>query len=175
MYPPSGSLESTAHIPRYSLCSYALKYWSRHYKLIPMINRPMWSALEVCQSKGTRQILVQANCSLRKPLTRTENVFLSPLPVIAALGLQDFLSKWLELNAESNNQDGLVQSLAEAARNGCVEVVRTLLPIGGYTKSNLEDSLVASTSKCDRAILEILINYAGQSCDDFEWPPVLMC
>ena len=166
---------STAYFSRHSLCSYAIKYWPRHYKLIPKVNHPIESALEFCRNTKTVRTWVQAYWSLQKPISQIDNVFSSPLPVLAGLGLQDLVLKLLDPNAEPNDPEDSAKALAEAARNANRETVRTLLSIGGYSQSNLEDALIAATSSCDEAILDLLISYVGQRCKDFQWPPVLMC
>ena len=173
--PPKHLPGSTAYFSRYSLCSYAIKYWPRHYKLIPNVNRPIESALEFCRNTQIVQTWVQAYWSLQKPISQIDNVFSSPLPVLAGLGLQDLVLKLLDPNAEPNDPEDFAKALAEAARNANRETVRTLLSIGRYSQANLEDALIVATSSCDEAILNLLILYVGQRCRDFQWPPVLMC
>ena len=173
--PPEHLSESTASFARYSLCSYAIKYWPRHYKLIPKVNHPIESALEFCRNTKILRTWVQAYWSLQKPICQIDNVFSSPLPVLAGLGLQDLVSKLLDPNAEPNDPEDLAKALVEAARSTNLETVRTLLSIGGYSQSNLEDALIAATSSCDEAILDLLISHVEQRCRDFQWPPVLMC
>ena len=173
--PPEHLSESTASFARFSLCSYVIKYWPRHYKLIPMVNRPTESALEFCRNTDIVRTWIQAYWPLQKPISQIDNVSSSPLPVLAGLGLQDLVSKLLDPNAEPNDTEHFAKALAEAARNTNLEIVRTLLSIGGYSQSNLEDALIAATSSCDEAILDLLISHVGQRCRNFQWPPVLMC
>ena len=167
--------ESTASFAQFSLCSYAIKYWPRHYKLIPKVNRPTESALEFCRNTEIVWTWIQAYWPLQKPISQTHNVFSSPLPVLAGLGLQDLVSKLLDPNAKPNDTKDFAKALAEAARNTNLETVRTILSIGGYSQTNLEDALIAATSSCDEAILDLLISHAGRRCNEFQWPPVLIC
>ena len=167
--------EPTASFARFSLCSYAIKYWPRHYKLIPKVNRPTESALEFCRNTKIARTWIQAYWPLQRPISQIDNAFSSPLPVLAGLGLQDLVSKLLDPNAEPNDTEDFAKALAEAARNTNLEIVRTLLSVGRYSQSNLEDALIAATSSCDEAILDLLISHVGQHCRDFQWPPVLMC
>ena len=173
--PPKHLSESTASFTRFSLCSYAIKYWPSHYKLIPKVNRPTRSALEFCHNTKIVRTWIQAYWPLQKPISQIDNVSSSPLPVLAGLGLQDLVSKLLDPKTEPNDTEDFAKALAEAARNTNLEIVRTLLSIGGYSQSNLEDALIAATSSCDEATLELLISHVGQRCRDFQWPPVLMC
>ena len=172
---PEHLSKSIASFARYSLCSYAIKYWPRHYQLIPKVNRPIESALEFCRNTKIVRTWVRAYWSLQKPIIQIDNVSSSPLPVLAGLGLQDLVSKLLDPNAELVDPEDFAKALTEAARNTNLEIVRTLLSIGGYSQSNLEDALIAATSSCDEAILDLLISHVGQCCRDFQWPPVLMC
>ena len=165
---PGHLSESNAYFTRYSLCSYAIKYWPRHYKLIAKINCPIESALEFCRNTKIVRIWIQAYWSLQKPISQIDNVFSSPLPVLAGLGLQDLVSQLLDPNAEPNDTEENAKALAEAARNTNLELVRILLPIGGYSQSNLEDALIAATSSCDEAILGLLISHIGQHYRDFQ-------
>ena len=173
--PPGHLSGSTASFAPFSLCSYAINYWPKHYKLIPKVNRPTESALEFCHNTKIVRTWIQAYWPLQKPISQINNVSSSLLPVLAGLGLQDLISKLLDLNAEPNDTEDFAKALAEAARNTNLELARTLLSIGGYSQSNLEDALIAATSSCDEAILDLLISHVGQRCRDFQWPPVLMC
>ena len=173
--PPEHLSEFTASVAQYSLCSYAIKYWPRHYKLIPKVNHPIESALKFCRNTKIVRTWIQAYWSLQKPIIQIDNVFSSPLPVLAGLGLQDLASKLLDPNAEPNDPEDFAKALTEAAQNTNLQIVRTLLSMGGYNQSNLEDALIAATSTCDEAVLNLLISHVGQRCRDFQWPPVLMC
>lgn len=60
VYSPVDLLESPTYIPHYSLCSYAIKYWPRHYKLIPKKVHPTKRALEFCRNAKVMRLLAQA-------------------------------------------------------------------------------------------------------------------
>ena len=171
-HPPADLLEQTAYIPRYSLCSYAIKYWPRHYKLIPRMIRPTESALEFCRDTRAMRVWTHAYWPLGKLVRRTDSDFLSPLPTLAGLGLQDLVTEWLDPKNQPNHLKNCAIALAEAARNAEIEVVRTLLPI---SESNLEDTLTAASSACDEAILDLLITHIAHHCENYQWPPVLLC
>lgn len=175
IYPPTDLLESTAYIPRYSLCSYAVKYWPRHYKLIPRMICPTERALEFCRNAKAMRISIQAHWSLWKPNSRIDRVFLSTLPVLAGLGLQDLVAEWLGSKTQPSHTEDYAVALAEAARNAEIEVVRTLLPISRYSQSNLEDTLTAASSCSDEAVLDLLVTHIVQRYEYFQWPPALLC
>ena len=174
-HPLADLLAAKPYIPPYSLCSFAIKYWLKHYKLIQKINRPTESALKFCRNTKTMHIWIQAYWPLWKPISRTDSVILSPLPILAGLGLQDLVTERIDPKDQPNDIENYAVALAEATRNAEVEVVSTLLPISGYSQSNLEDALTAAASCCDEATLDLLITNIAQRCEYFQWPPVLLC
>ena len=175
IYPPSDLLEPPSYIPQYSFCSYAIKYWPKHYKLIPRTIRPTTSALEFCRTTKTFQICDQAYWAVWKPMSQINHVYLSILPALAGLGLQDLVIKWLYPQSELNHDTDYAAALIEAARNTEVEVVRELLSIGGYSQANLQDALAAASSCCDEAVLGLLVAHIAKHSDGFLWPPTLLC
>lgn len=56
IYPPADLPKSPTYIPRHNLCCYAIKYWPRHYKLIPELIRPTESALEFCRNTKAMRV-----------------------------------------------------------------------------------------------------------------------
>lgn len=174
--PPADPLESPTFIPRYNLRDYAIKYWSRHYKLIPETFRPTERALEFVQDTKIMHCWAEAYWWSSNSISRTDRVSLSLLPILAGLGLQDLVTEWLDLDGEMPkvSQDRAF-ALAEAARNAHVQVVRRLLQHNGYSQANLQDALTAGASCCDEAVLDELISYAAESIENFKWPPVVLC
>ncbi|MCJ1236458.1 hypothetical protein MMC14_004439 [Varicellaria rhodocarpa] len=65
-------------------------------------------------------------------------------------------------------------ALAEAARNGHIEIVRKLLSIRDYRQMDLQDVLIAALSSCNEAVMEALISYVARM-PKFEWPSELLC
>lgn len=174
-HPLADLLAEKRYVLPNSFSSYAIKYWPKHYKLIPKINRPTESALKFCQNTKAAQIWVQAYWPLWKPIRQIDSIILSPLPILAGLGLQDLVTEWLDPKNQPNYIENCAVALAEAARNAEIEFVSTLLPISGYSLSNLEDVLTAASSCCDQATLDLLIKHVAQRCEYFQWPPVLLC
>jgi ankyrin repeat protein len=173
---PTDPLRSPTFVRRYILRDYAIKYWPRHYKLIPEAFRPTERVLEFVRDTKAMRCWAEAYWNFSNLISRTDRAFLSLLPVFAGLGLQDLVTEWLELNAETleASQDRAL-ALAEAARNAHAEVVRTLLLYGGYNQTSLQDALVAGASCCDVAVLDELVTYAAESIENYKWPPVILC
>ena len=98
------------------------------------------------------------------------------LPIFASLGLQDMVNKWLHLEAgtQKAGQDRAL-ALAEAARNGHLEVIRRLFQYRGYDQASLQGVLVAGVSRDDESVLDELITYAAENFENFEWPSAILC
>ena len=172
---PTNQPPSPNHTPRNSLCSYAVKYWPRHYKLIPEKSRPTENFLGFCRNRKAVRLWTQAYWPLWRPIRQTGRESSSMLPIWSGLGLQDQVNEWLDARTQTNHLEDCAIALAEAAQNAEVGVVRTLLHISEYSASNLEDALTAACSGCDEAVLELLIIHTAQHCKDFHWPPILLC
>ena len=166
---------SPNHIPRYSLYSYAVKYWPKHYKLIPEKSRPKEKFLGFCRNVKAVRLWTQAYWPIWRPISQTDRSSLSMLPIWSGLGLRDQVNEWLDSRTQTNHIEDCAIALAEAARNAEVEVVRALLHVSEYSTSSLENALIAASSGGDEAVLELLIIHTAQHCEDFHWPPVLLC
>lgn len=173
--PPADLLESQNYIPRYGLCSYATKYWNRHYELIPKIFRPTETALRFCRNTKAMRLWAQAYWSIWSPIRRIDSVFLSMLPIVAGLGLQDLVTEFRDLKSPPDCIKDCAMALAEAARHAKIEVVRALLPLRRYRPSDLQNVLSAASSYCDEAVLDWLVTNIAEHYDTFQWPPVLLC
>ena len=172
---PTDQLPLPNYMPWNSLCSYAVKYWPRHYKLIPEKSRPTENFIGFCRNAKAMRLWTQTYWPLWRPIRRTDGDSSSMLPIWSGLGLKDQVNEWLDSETQTYHIEDCAIALAEAARNGEVEIVRALLRISGYSTSNLEDALIAASSTCHEAVLELLIKHTPQHCEDFHWPPVLLC
>lgn len=108
-------------------------------------------------------------------MSRTDRIFLAMLPILTGPALQELATEWPDLKTQSNRTEDCAIELSEAARNANIEFVRTLLPMHGYTQSDLKDTLIAASSCCDEALLDLLITHIAKRCKDFHWPPALLC
>ena len=167
-------LESPTLILRSSLYLYAVKYWAKHYQLIPRTSRPLESALEFCRDTKAMRLWTQAFWSLCRPTRQKQSVFRSRLPILAGLGLEDLLMECLDPEAQPNHNEDCAM-LVEASQNSELEMVRILLLDNEYSHSNLEDALIAASSRCDESVLGLLITHIEQRCESFVWPPTLLC
>ncbi|KAH0557197.1 hypothetical protein GP486_005013 [Trichoglossum hirsutum] len=170
------SLEAPTFISRDSLRAYAVRYWPRHYELIPETFRPTKRVLDFVQNTKSIRCWAEAYWWFLNSTSRTDRGFLSLLPIFAGLGLQDLVAKWLDRDSETpeSGQDRAL-ALTEAARNTHVKVVRRLLSCGEYDQASLQDALIAGASCCDEAVMDELIMYTAESIERFEWPSAILC
>lgn len=91
-------------IPRDNFLEYAVRFWSEHYRLCRLALSPCdpqstgWGK-KFLHHKKEFQRWSEAYYLLSNPFTRIQRSYLSPLPVIAALGLQD-LVKYADLGQQ---------------------------------------------------------------------------
>ena len=156
---------------------YVIRYWPRHYKLILKQYSPLNSALDFLKDTKAIHLWWEAYWSLLNPITRTNRGFRSILPILANLGLTDLVTRYLETMLKSETpgiREDYAMALAEAARNGHIEIVRKLLSIRDYRQMDLQDVLIAALSSCNEAVMEALISYVARM-PKFEWPSELLC
>ena len=163
---------SPTPIPRHSFAFYAISYWPRHYNLIPELERD----LEFVQDTSAMRCWAGAYWWLLNLTKRSDRSFLSLLPTYAGLGFGGLVEKWLVTNTErTTNCQDYASALELSAYNSHVKIVRSLLMRGGYSQSNLQDSLVAAVSSCNETILDHLITYVVDNFKNFEWPSAVLC
>jgi ankyrin repeat protein len=157
---------------QYSFSSYAARYWPRHYKLIPQIFQATQPITRFLEDTNAFRRWSEADWWLSNPISRRDRGFLSSslLPIFAGLGLKDLMKV-----SEAVGTYERALALTEAARNGYIEVIRMLLPYGGYDQSHIQQALVAGASCGNEMLLEELVTYAAKTIENFEWPPALLC
>ncbi|RDL42485.1 uncharacterized protein BP5553_02464 [Venustampulla echinocandica] len=177
---PMNSANLPTPILQYNLHSYAIKYWLKHYKLIPIHLRQTESLLKFFQNRNAMHTWNEAYWLLWNPINRTDRVFLSMWPVLAGLGLDDSIVEWLHPTSEPRRiipVEDRAMAMVEAARNAHVDIVSSLLHVGGYTQGDMEEALIAAASRCDATMMDILLKYVEESnlLENFPWPPTLLC
>ncbi|KAI9793748.1 MAG: hypothetical protein M1833_000694 [Piccolia ochrophora] len=176
MRPTTHSTESPTSIPHYNLHEYAVRYWARHYQLIPNNSRANARVDKFTRDRKLVKSCAEACWRYSNPLTRANRGFSSLLPVFAGFGLEDFVQEDLELdpNTPIAHQDrGL--ALVEAARTGQLHVIRKLLSFGGYSQTVLQEALIIGASCNGAEVLDELVTYSAKSRDNFDWPPDTLC
>ncbi|KAF4994266.1 hypothetical protein FGRMN_5904 [Fusarium graminum] len=165
-------------LSRMDLLDYAVQYWVEHYRLAGN-QCPFERAIEFFSNIEVRRKWAEAYYLLSNPFTRSQKSYLSPLPLKAALGLDDLVRH--ELGNKQSSQAlraDIWLGVAEAARGGHLAVVSTLLDClcasGDSLKDEryLLDALSEAASPDNENVLDVLISKAN-SISNFRWPESL--
>ncbi|KAI8673255.1 hypothetical protein NCS55_00644700 [Fusarium keratoplasticum] len=163
-------------IPRDDFLEYAVRFWSEHYRLCRLALSPYdpqstgWGKI-FFQDKKEFQRWSEAYYLLSNPFTRIQRSYLSPLPVIAALGLQDLVNMLISDNKGSKwFQQDLWLAITEASRNGHADAVGRLLnEVEEVEDSALRDAIFwAASVGNEQAMIQLLEKV--ESPRSFPWP-----
>ncbi|KAL7795974.1 ankyrin repeat protein [Trichoderma ceciliae] len=160
-------------LPRDDLLDYAVRLWSTHYRLSGR-HRPLELALRFLRTKAARSKWAEAHYLLSNPFTRCQRSFISVLPLMAALGLEDVVSKQIEeeQNSQWFQQDGWL-AITEAARNGHIDIVRKLMDYVQVEESGLQEAIFWATYSGNEEIMAELLSKVA-SLDRFSFPKSIL-
>ena len=165
--------ESPLFAPRRNLISYAVMYWTTHYRLAGS-EKPFKQACKFFRNPEAKNAWAAAYYTLANPFTRTDRGYKSPLPVVCMTGLEDLVIEFIssEKPLKGFREDcGL--ALSEAARHGHIGTARLLMKASSPTNRDLQDAITAAASFGHGGALEELLEYAS-TLNDFQWPPDLV-
>ncbi|KAJ3544493.1 hypothetical protein NM208_g3022 [Fusarium decemcellulare] len=150
-----GVLEAPLVLPRDELLEYAVRFWAEHYRLAGT-HRPHGLALHLFRTNDARNRWAEAHHLLSNPFTRIQRSYVSPLPYMAALGLEDLVSE--QLQNEKCLQKDIWLAIVEAARNCHRGILRDLLArVYCVRGSELRDAVSWAASSGDEGILDELL------------------
>lgn len=161
-----GTLSTPICKPRDDLAAYAAENWVQHYTLAPQSTELTALAEKFFRNKAAVRAWEQACWFMTNPLTRTDRCYVSILPLIASVGLQDLLDSY-------GNDETSRQALVEAARNGHNEIVQQLLDVIEIDNATAEATLLAACSHGDEQLLISLVNRFS-SLPALTLPPLLI-
>jgi ankyrin repeat protein len=156
------SMDAPTFPDRTSLYSYAIKYWTDHFKLIPPRLRPRDLLRKFIESKSV-YYWSKAHWVLAHPILRSTR-FQSVYPLFTAFGLGEDVEPWC------NGDRDLSLALAEAAMNGFPDDVRKLLSRTRHSDTALQETLVTAGSNGNEDTLMYLIKHIKTDYRDFNWP-----
>lgn len=164
---------SPTALPRHSLVSYALRFWAVHYQAAGD-HRPLDLATELFHDKVRRDIWAEAVYVVSNPFTRSHKSYISPLPYLAMVGLDDLVRRQIEHEQRQDcaNQDYWL-AIAEAARNGNSTTVAILLEYADTDVAGLGEALHLAANYGEGGALDCLISKA-QQVQNFRWPPLIL-
>lgn len=160
------SMDAPTFPDRTSLYSYAIKYWTDHFALIPPRLRPRDLLRQFVESKSV-YCWSQGHWVLAQPILRSAR-FQSLYPLFTALGLAEDAEPW------RNGDTDLSLALAEAAMNGFPAEVRKLLSQMTHSEAALQETLVTAGSNGDEDTLMYLIRHIEKDYKNFNWPVSLL-
>ncbi|KAE9371781.1 ankyrin [Stipitochalara longipes BDJ] len=173
-----GAWDSSVFVTRTDISLYAVRYWPKHYKLIPKTHRPTAPAIQFFENTTTMRWWAEAYWWISNAISRVDYSCISLLPLFAALGLDDLVEREFENTRRPQTIEFSLDralALVEASRNAQSEIIRQLLEFGDYTPNTQQAALCAAASSGNEACLMELVNYAAQSAEKFDWPAVLLC
>ncbi|GJC96275.1 ankyrin repeat protein [Colletotrichum higginsianum] len=156
--------------PQDSMLEYAVRFWAEHYRLSES-HRPTQLALDFFYRTEAKNSWAEAHYLLSNPFTRIHRGYMSPLPSMAALGLEDLVSRHVEKEDRSLDwfhRDAWL-AITEAARNGHESVVRKLLEHVRVQEPGLQDAVAWATSSGNEGTLTRLLE-SVRLLDSFSWP-----
>ncbi|KAL7933308.1 ankyrin repeat protein [Trichoderma chlorosporum] len=143
--------------PRDDLLDYAVRLWATHYQLSDQC-QPIDLALNFFQNKRARNKWAEAYYLLSNPFTRIHRSYISPLPMMSALGLKDVIIRQIEEDKASPwFQNDCWLAVTEAGRNGHIDVVRQLLNQVQVQELELQDAIYWSTFSDNKEIVAELL------------------
>lgn len=164
---------SPIKLPRHSLVSYALRFWTVHYQAADDY-RPTHLATELLQNKSKRVAWAEAIYVISNPFTRSNKGYISPLPYMSMLGLDNLVLRQIEgeTRHDGSNQDYWL-AIAEAARNGHGSTVALLLEYTDTDVAGLGEALHWAASYGEGGALDCLVSKA-QELKQYPWPPFIL-
>ncbi|KAK1636422.1 ankyrin repeat-containing domain protein [Colletotrichum phormii] len=131
-------------------------------------------ALDFFHRTETRNRWAEAHYLLSNPFTRIHRGYVSSLPSMAALGLEDLVSRQVEQdqNFDWFHRDAWL-AITEASRNGHESVVRKLLEHVQVEEPGLQDAITWANSSGDEGTLTRLLDSVCL-LDSFSWPKEIL-
>lgn len=166
-------LKRPLFLPRENLLEYAVEYWPEHYRLAGS-HCPLALALEFFRETEVWNKWAEGYYLLSNPFTRIQRSYFSPLPLMAALGLDDLIAHQTKHEESSKwfHQDSWL-AITEAARHGHKGILCTLLDHVQVDEPGLQDALFWATSSGNEEVLSLLVNKVA-SMNNFSWPGSLL-
>ncbi|KAL1868907.1 hypothetical protein Daus18300_005743 [Diaporthe australafricana] len=164
-------------LPRHNLGSYALRFWTFHYQAAGAY-RPADLATELFGDESRMRVYTEALYVTSNPFTRVQKEYMSPLPYMAMLGLDDLVRSHLQNETKRNgsNKDRWL-AIVEAVRNGHRKTAILLLEQADKDHAGLAEAIHWATNKCEtneeEEVLDCLISKALR-VKKFRWPPFIL-
>ena len=156
------------------MTEYAVRFWHRHYIASGQF-KPRGLVDQLFASKKARARWEVPWWILSNPFTRIQRSYISTLPVLAMLGLEDLVQEKIQ-NTEGQ---GMIEkdcwfAITEAARAGRKAIVQQLLGrVVAVDESELQMALRWAASRSDAATVNLLLGKIPD-LDKVHWPDHLI-
>ncbi|KAI1370783.1 putative ankyrin repeat protein [Hypoxylon crocopeplum] len=154
---------------RISMAEYAIRFWPQHYKAGGRF-KPSKLVHELFASKESRAAWEVPFWLLTNPFTRIQRSYISTLPVLAMLGLEDLVEEKVksEKGQPSFDKDCWF-AITEAARAGNEAIVQKLLKLTMVDEKELQTALFWAAAKSNTTIVNALVEKIP-NMEAFQWP-----
>ncbi|KAK0631157.1 ankyrin repeat-containing domain protein [Bombardia bombarda] len=157
--------------PRASIAEYAVRFWTTHHFLSGIgddaVNKQL---MEFFLDQSALRTWAEAHYIASNPFSRMQRSYLSPLPYMAMLGLENLSLSYV--GTERTVQDQTYwDAIAEAARCGHRSLVLRLLdmPVLQVDKTNLQNAIFWAAAHGHESGLDELLAKA-RDIEGFSWP-----
>jgi ankyrin repeat protein len=154
--------------------SYVTEFWPLHYQ------RGFFEASTMSESSSITTFFNDdtalkrwdaARWFLSNPHIRSDQLFLSHMPVIASIGDKNSVETWIQ-SQEPDKRD-ISQALIEASRYGHSNVVDLLLQKSSANPDICLEAIMAAARSAELETLGILLAYAIETLHISQWPGIL--
>jgi hypothetical protein len=154
---------------RTSMAEYAVRFWSQHYKASGRF-KPSELVHALFTNKESRAAWEVPFWLLSNPFTRIQRSYISMLPALAMLGLDDLIEECVnsEKGQPSFEKDCWF-AITEAARAGNKEIVERLLELPAVNDEELRSALFWAAANGNPAVVDAIVEKIP-SLETFEWP-----
>ncbi|RYP16723.1 hypothetical protein DL765_004959 [Monosporascus sp. GIB2] len=155
--------------PRTSMAEYAVRFWPQHYKASGQF-KPHKLVHELFASNETRASWEVPFWLLSNPFTRIQRSYISTLPVLVVLGLEDLVDEKVksEKDHPSWGKDCWF-AITEAVRAGNKKIVHQLLEQVRVDEEELRTALFWAAAQGNGDVLDVLVEKIP-NLETFQWP-----
>jgi ankyrin repeat protein len=157
---------------RSDFTSYGMHFWARHYRLGPPRSTLDGPVDAILRDPVFVRHVAAANWYQLNPFVRADRAFLSPLPILASLGLEQLVVHIIESQSPQDEETSM--ALTEAAREGHGNIVEALLRSCAIAKSACLEACKVAARSGQAAALEILVKHVTANFKDIQWPQILL-
>jgi ankyrin repeat protein len=157
------------------ILSYAIQFWPQHYRLgyVTSSTGDVSKAFSRFLDDKALQRWAGANWYFSNPHIRSDKSFLSPLPIIASLGLEALVIDLIKSMNQKEKDKIVPFALTEAAQNGHRTVVQSLMKASEIGESGYLEATVVAARSGQFDILADLLKHVWAEFKDIKLPSII--